>query len=54
MSYSLSFDASVKLNPSSNIKGYLNHFARELDTGFTNHSNENIDPSRTSSNIKCK
>lgn len=41
----------MKLKPSSNTKGYLNHFARELDTGFTNHSNENIDPNKTNRNI---
>lgn len=51
MSYTLSFDASMKFKPSSNLKGYLNHFSRELDSEFINHSNENIDKNRTNKNI---
>lgn len=50
MVYSFSFDASLKLTTTSNLAGFLNHFAREENEIDMNHSNENIDPSRTDMN----
>ncbi|MGN0424590.1 MAG: MobV family relaxase [Acetatifactor sp.] len=50
MAYSFSFDASLKLTTASNLAGFLNHFAREENEIDMNHSNENIDPSRTDLN----
>ena len=52
MKYTLSFDASVKLNR-QNMKGLLNHNFRdvlEANGRRLNHSNEAIDASRTSQN----
>ena len=51
MAYTFSFDASVKITQTSNLAGYLNHFAREENEIEINHSNENIDPSRTHENL---
>lgn len=50
MAYSFSFDASLKLTTTSNLAGFLNHFAREENEIDMNHSNENIDPERTPQN----
>lgn len=50
MAYTFSFDASLKLTPKHSISGFLNHFAREENEIEINHSNENIDPSRTHEN----
>lgn len=50
MAYTFSFDASLKLTTASNLAGFLNHFAREENEIEINHSNENIDHSRTSEN----
>ena len=50
MAYSFSFDASLKLTTTSNLAGFLNHFAREVNEVEMNHSNENIDASRTQMN----
>lgn len=50
--YTLSFDASLKVN-SGNLKGFLNHVARDVDekNGIThNHSNPNILSGLTTSN----
>lgn len=46
MAYSFSFDASMKFTQKSNVRGFLNHFARELNEVEIGHSNENIDKSK--------
>lgn len=51
MSYTFSFDASLKINSKSRLSGFLNHFDREHDEPDVVHSNESIDPSRTHENM---
>lgn len=49
MNYTLSFDASIKVNK-QNIKGLLNHNFRDVlekNGKIQNHKNENIDSSKT-------
>lgn len=50
MSYSMSFDASLKVK-ASNLGGYLMHTARDLDEQPRNHANPNIDVTRTGQNV---
>lgn len=53
MGYTMSFDASCKVQRSA-VRGYLSHAARDVDrqNGVeVRHSNEDIDPTRTSDNV---
>ena len=49
MSYTLSFDASLKIKK-NNVKGLLNHMFRDITDTFINHSNETIDADLTCNN----
>lgn len=49
MAYTLSFDASLKLNKSQ-VKGVADHLFRDTINKDLNHSNEAIDPSLTCNN----
>ena len=51
MSYTLSFDASLKITQSNKMGGYFNHLARELNETWIEHSNENIDHGLSGNNI---
>lgn len=51
MSYTLSFDASLKMTNSNNFGDYFNHFARELNETEINHSNQDINKTKTNQNV---